>query len=418
MCAETVTGQVTRFYRDADGNLVKKSDGAGTVMIVNEPYEEAGGVATSYYTFGSQRPSAGSGTVAMRVAGAVYWLHGDHLGSASLTTNASGQKVAELRYLPFGETRWAWGTTPTDRRYTGQREVPAIGLYDYNARMYWPTVGRFVSADTVVPGPGNPQAFNRYMYVLGNPLRYIDPSGHDPLDENWRREFYQAHGRQPTQDDIRARLFSLLFCGSGNNCAWTDGDWKYYNANSDDLWSAKTTWRNQWGEADPRFGATAGLPAFSQHVARLATHYVGGEEAQFVKAFFLIWGDAGGSGSSSYLTAARGATRSPAGRRMPLWEGRPGAVMQGWSPAYIDAMAPDYDQGHHYAFFLYVGYFLSEPVARAGVRIADSPNDNRADYDLGNLAVGHAIALKSGWLGLGDFASTMCVALSGGGVCP
>ncbi len=125
----TVTGQVTRFYadcirRDADGALVKKSDGAGTVMIVNGLYEEAGGVATSYYTFGSQR-------VAMRTGGAVYWLHGDHLGSASMTTNASGQSVAELRYLPFGETRWAWGVTPTDRRYTGQRELPAIGLYDY-----------------------------------------------------------------------------------------------------------------------------------------------------------------------------------------------------------------------------------------------------------------------------------------------
>ncbi len=87
--------------------------------------------------FGGPRLRGDDG-VAMRVAGAVYWLHGDHLGSASLTTNAGGQKVAELRYLPFGETRWAWGTTPTDRRYTGQRELPGVGLYDYNARMYWP----------------------------------------------------------------------------------------------------------------------------------------------------------------------------------------------------------------------------------------------------------------------------------------
>ena len=177
----TVTGQVTRFYadcirRDADGNLVKKSDGAGTVMIVNGLYEEAGGVATSYYTFGGQR-------VAMRVAGAVYWLHGDHLGSASLTTSITGTKVAELRYLPFGKTRWAWGrtvsaTTPTDRRYTGQRELPAIGLYDYNARMYWPGAGRFVSADTVAPGPGNPQSLNRYSYVRNSPLMRVDPDGH------------------------------------------------------------------------------------------------------------------------------------------------------------------------------------------------------------------------------------------------
>ena len=122
----------------------------------------------------------------MRTGGTVYWLHGDHpstssgyhLGSASLTTNVSGQKVAELRYLPFGETGWMSGTTPTDRRFTGQREVPAIGLYDYNARMYWPAAGRFVSADSIVPRPGNPQAFNRYAYALNNPLRFTDPSGH------------------------------------------------------------------------------------------------------------------------------------------------------------------------------------------------------------------------------------------------
>jgi len=88
----TVTGQVTRFYRDADGNLVKKSDGADTVMIVNAIFEHitATNESTSYYLFGGQR-------VAVRVAGAVYWLHGDHLGSASLTTNVSGQKACPER---------------------------------------------------------------------------------------------------------------------------------------------------------------------------------------------------------------------------------------------------------------------------------------------------------------------------------
>ncbi len=160
--------------------------------------------------------------MAIRVVGAVYWLRGDHpstssgyhLGSASMTTNAGGQKlalseaegVAELRYLPFGETRWAWGVTPTDRRYTGQREVPAIGLYDYNARMYWPAVGRFVSADTVVPGPGNPQAFNRYMYVVGNPLRFIDPTGHWEKDE----DLLKAFGYESWNDPDWQRFWTSL----------------------------------------------------------------------------------------------------------------------------------------------------------------------------------------------------------------
>ncbi len=39
-------------------------------------------------------------------------------------------------------------------------------------------LGRFIQADTVVPGAGNPQALNRYAYAVGNPVRYNDPSGH------------------------------------------------------------------------------------------------------------------------------------------------------------------------------------------------------------------------------------------------
>jgi hypothetical protein len=39
-------------------------------------------------------------------------------------------------------------------------------------------LGRFLSADTIVPSPGNPQALNRYAYTQNNPLKYTDPSGH------------------------------------------------------------------------------------------------------------------------------------------------------------------------------------------------------------------------------------------------
>jgi hypothetical protein len=53
-------------------------------------------------------------------------------------------------------------------------------LYDYNARFYDPYLARFISADTIVPDPGNPQAFNRYAYCINNPLKYVDPTGHTP----------------------------------------------------------------------------------------------------------------------------------------------------------------------------------------------------------------------------------------------
>jgi RHS repeat-associated protein len=58
--------------------------------------------------------------------------------------------------------------------------IRGFGLYDYNARYYSSNLGRFVSPDTMVPDPQNPQNFNRYAYVLNNPLKYSDPSGHCP----------------------------------------------------------------------------------------------------------------------------------------------------------------------------------------------------------------------------------------------
>ncbi|MGB9873197.1 MAG: RHS repeat-associated core domain-containing protein, partial [Anaerolineae bacterium] len=70
------------------------------------------------------------------------------------------------------------GLWSTDRRFTGQRWEPGLGLYDYRARFYDPALGRFLQPDPIVPEPGNPQALNRYGYVLNNPLRYTDPSGY------------------------------------------------------------------------------------------------------------------------------------------------------------------------------------------------------------------------------------------------
>jgi len=69
---------------------------------------------------------------------------------------------------------------PTDRRYTGQRQesVGLGNLYDYGARFYSPALGRFLSADTIVPEPGNPQTWNRFSYVFNQALNLIDPSSH------------------------------------------------------------------------------------------------------------------------------------------------------------------------------------------------------------------------------------------------
>ena len=97
--------------------------------------------------------------------------------------------VGRQRYYPYGANRPASAPLPTDYRFTGQRNESTIALYDYGARFYDPVLGRFVSADTVVPEPGNPQALNRYSYCYNNPLKYTDPTGHmvDPDGPTGRR---------------------------------------------------------------------------------------------------------------------------------------------------------------------------------------------------------------------------------------
>jgi RHS repeat-associated protein len=107
----------------------------------------------------------------------------DHLGSTTRLINTNGTEYSETDYLSWGYD----GLTPlamgTSFKYTGQRQAEA-GLYFYNARWYDPELGRFIQADSIIPEPGNPLAWDRYAYANNNPVNSIDPSGHKPLDDD------------------------------------------------------------------------------------------------------------------------------------------------------------------------------------------------------------------------------------------
>jgi RHS repeat-associated protein len=121
-------------------------------------------------------------TPPMTTTDGLHYIHSDHLGSASAMSDANGAYVTDslARYKPFGEYSLEPDTNPdvTDMGFTGHKHNDDLGLIYMNARFYVPGIGRFASADTIVPDPNNPQQFNRYSYVLNNPLKLTDPSGH------------------------------------------------------------------------------------------------------------------------------------------------------------------------------------------------------------------------------------------------
>ena len=164
---------IESYWYDIGGARVKKVSGATTTYTFFGHYEEevTNGVTTaiSHYSFGSLR-------IAVKRGSALYHLHGDHLGSTSLTT-LSSTSVASRAYYAYGSERSASGDLQTDRTFTGQKS-DATGLLYYNARYYDPALGTFISPDSLVPDPGRVINFNRFLYAKGNPLKYTDPSGH------------------------------------------------------------------------------------------------------------------------------------------------------------------------------------------------------------------------------------------------
>lgn len=109
----------------------------------------------------------------------ISYFHNDYLGSLSAITDSSGQLVQKLRYDP-------WGKRIQDKKrqyhtftngFTGHEQLDNVGFIHMNGRVYDPDIGRFVSADPFVQFPSFGQSFNRYSYVLNNPLKFTDPTG-------------------------------------------------------------------------------------------------------------------------------------------------------------------------------------------------------------------------------------------------
>ena len=222
------------------------------------PAQPGGSTVTTTYYY------AGAELVAMReitsTGNSLYFVHTDHLGSISAVTSVTGTVVARQYYLPFGGTRpGGTGSMPTDKAFTGQRRDDSTGLMFYQARYYSSSVGRFISADTIVPGAGNPQNLNRYAYGLSNPLKYIDPTGHKStptncygkpdcgvdLDANWR----PAGRPQISQNNLK--LIQLIVFAESSNGVHSDEAqtlmaWNWLNRDLNDVFVGAEASSGAW----------------------------------------------------------------------------------------------------------------------------------------------------------------------------
>jgi len=84
-------------------------------------------------------------------------------------------------YEPFGVEIPPYNESASNsHKFTGHERDATTG-YDYmHFRYYASTIGRFMKPDNVLGDLANPQSFNRYSYVRGNPVNMNDPTGHLP----------------------------------------------------------------------------------------------------------------------------------------------------------------------------------------------------------------------------------------------
>jgi RHS repeat-associated protein len=160
---KTEGGNTTNYYYQ-DGVVSSTTDGSGTQTSQNLIGLEGNVIGTERYT---------SDTTSY------YSYNKDIQGSTTSLIKEDGTADATYTYTDFGETRIQGDNTAGNEVcYTGGVYDSTTGLYYLNARYYNPEDGRFLTEDTYRGESTESDTQNLYAYCAGNPVNYVDPSGH------------------------------------------------------------------------------------------------------------------------------------------------------------------------------------------------------------------------------------------------
>ncbi len=193
--ATNVAVQQSVYTYDADGKRVRrKSYGVETWQVYGMEGELLAEYASSTAPAAPQKEYGyrNNQLLVTATSGAdVRWLVADHLGTPRIIADKTGSLAGITRhdYLPFGEELLAgtgsrtaakgYATDGVRQHFTGYERDDETWLDYAQARYLTNTQGRFVSVDPLLASgrAGNPQSWNRYAYVLNNPLAFTDPTG-------------------------------------------------------------------------------------------------------------------------------------------------------------------------------------------------------------------------------------------------
>jgi RHS repeat-associated protein len=172
-----VAGSTATYAYDGDGVRVGQTAGGVTTTYT---HDVAAGLEV-VIDDGARRYVWGPGLAyaVTTTGGAVDMVHADGLGSVRALTDATGVVTQTYEYDAYGSLTVANGSRTQPFGYTGEPR-DSTGLVHLRARMYDPTIGRFMSRDSFAGLAELPLSQNRHAYVHGNPVNETDPSGHSP----------------------------------------------------------------------------------------------------------------------------------------------------------------------------------------------------------------------------------------------